>query len=376
MSSKSAKKRRTTRKQAADKKPLRPKATYVKLFNAALDEDPQTGDIILRGSLDPSTLDAILYDDYQREILPSAKINEIMEGFKEGGSVPDVDLGMRGIKTKDDGTNYVLLSNVYGIDGKQRIAAAIEWRDSGHIPKLGATVHFNTNKIWETERFRILNALRSKVSANVLLRNKKDQLTVIDLLYKLCLNDPAFVLRKRVCWQNNKQRDHLLTARTLALSILNLHSHYGGLATQIDPIANNLQKICDRVGRNIFRDNVRGFFQLIEGSWGITTVTYANAPHLKNTFIFALARVLSNHPVFWRDTKLFVEKQLSQKIKQFNTQDPVIKDLASSGGAANAMLYRLLIDHINSGKRTKRLVPRVEEDEFVESLDKTEETEE
>jgi len=40
------------------------------------------------------------------------------------------------------------------------------------------------------------------------------------------------------------------------------------------------------------------------------------------------------------------------------------------------MLYRLLIDHINSGKRTKRLVPRVEEDEFVESLDKTEETEE
>ena len=67
---------------------------HVRIIHAALDEDAD-GSIILRGRIDPETLDALLSDDYQREILSVSTINQILKGFEPNGSIPDIDLGMR-----------------------------------------------------------------------------------------------------------------------------------------------------------------------------------------------------------------------------------------------------------------------------------------
>jgi hypothetical protein len=41
----------------------------------------------------------------------------------------------------------------------------------------------------------------------------------------------------------------------------------------------------------------------------------------------------------------------------FPINDPVIQGLSGAHGMARAQLYNLMVQHINSGKRTKRLVP-------------------
>lgn len=96
----------------------------VRVLNGALDVDSERNDIILRGRLDPDCLEALLVDDYQREILPAATIREIMPAV-ETGEVPDIDLGMRGenCRSEKDGS-YVLHDPVYIVDGLQRTTAA------------------------------------------------------------------------------------------------------------------------------------------------------------------------------------------------------------------------------------------------------------
>jgi hypothetical protein len=131
----------------------------------------------------------------------------------------------------------------------------------------------------------------------------------------------------------------------------------------------SLQTACDKTGRNIFRDNVRTFWQLIEACWGISTVTYTKSNHLKNNFLFAFARVLSNHPIFWRDSRLFIERTLAQKIKLFKVNDPAMNEIVGGGSSVGqAVMYRLIVDHINSGKRTKRLVARVSDDDVADEM--------
>jgi hypothetical protein len=46
---------------------------------------------------------------------------------------------------------------------------------------------------------------------------------------------------------------------------------------------------------------------------------------------------------------------MQKKIGQFALSDPNIRAMASSGSSI-ALLTRLIVDHINSGKRTRRLV--------------------
>ena len=332
---------------------------HVRIIHAALDEG-EDGSIILRGLIDPETLDALLSDDYQREILSVSTINQILKGFEPTGSVPDIDLGMRGIRTRDADDAYTLLDDVYIIDGLQRVTAAKRYRLSGKVPRLGATVHFNTTKKWEIERFRTLNADRTKVSTNVLLRNACDDYDVVKAFYNMCESDNQFVMKGRVCWSQGKQRLHLITALTLMKAVGVLHSHLGpGLSKGVRELSASLEKTFDLVGRNIFRENVRTFFQLIEDCWGIRTVTYAGACHLRNTFLFSLARVISNHPTFWRENKVFIEMDLVRKFKTFPVQDPTVQQLSGAGGQAGKMLYSLMVSHLNSGKRTKRLKQRI-----------------
>ncbi len=340
----------------------------VRITNAALDEDDD-GQIILRGKIDPTTLDAIQFDDYQREILTPATIAKIMKGFEKGGSVPDVDLGMRGHRTKGTKDVYTLLDPVFGVDGQQRIHTAKLFQAKGGVPKLGAMIHFDTTKTWEANRFRILNSLRKAVSVNVMARNERENFPVVEAIYDLC-DDPTFVLRGRVCWQQNKTRAHLLTAATVLKTAGYIHAHLGpGRASRLSELLPALQKIHTKVGKNVFRDNIKMFYQLINDCWGIRTVTYDGASHLKSTFLNVFGRVLSNHPVFWKGNRLFVEIDLIRKIKQFETLDPTVRHLSGAGGKAYGLLYNMFVEHINKGRRTKRLVPRqVEVDEEVAEL--------
>lgn len=335
-----------------------PIAKYVRIKHAALADD-DVGEIILRGQIDPDTLSALLVDDYQREVLPVKTINQIMEGFKAGGSVPDIDLGMRGHATRSNDEMYTLLNDVYIIDGQQRVNAARRFIQQGGVPRLGATIHFDTTREWEVQRFRILNADRIKVSPNVLVRNLRDQHVAVNELYNMCDNDRDFVMRGRVCWQQQKLRQQLLTVTTFMKSVGFLHMHLGpGGGNRVDELAQKIQRIYDRIGRLTFRHNVRAFYKMVDECWGISNVTYDGACYLKNTFLFTMARVISNHPVFWRDDKMFVDAQWMRKWQSFPIQDPTVLHISGAGGKANKYLYDMMIDHLNKGKRFKRLVPR------------------
>jgi hypothetical protein len=330
----------------------------IKVLHAALDEDGD--EIILRGSIDPNSLRHLKVADYQREILPLSTIAALAEAF-EKGSVPDIDLGMRGERYIDRGGVIYLQDDVYIVDGLQRVTAAMHLlnKQTGKTPRLGATIHFGTTEVWERERFRILNADRSKLSPNVLLRNMRHDFPVVDLLYKLCA-DKSFVLHDRVSWAQRMRRQDLISAVTLVKIVSSMHAHIGpGRYNRIEQLVPALQKMMDKVGPNIFRDNVRTFFEVVDQCWGIKRVAFKEgASYMRLTFLWCLAMIFSQHQNFWRGDRLFVEAPLIRKLSLFPVSDPQVIGLSSSGGKARDMLLYLMVKHLDSGKRTKKLRSR------------------
>lgn len=175
--------------------------TPLKVLSAALDE-LTAGEIVLRGVIDPCTLGALLKPKYQRETLRKSTIEGLMNAFRTGsGRVPDVELAVRGDRygcTDADGT-YTIRGNVYIIDGLQRISAARQFVNEGGKPLVGAMLHFGTTEEWKRERFDILNMQRTKLSPNILLRNRAAQCPALGRLEQLC-DDDSFVLYQRVSW--------------------------------------------------------------------------------------------------------------------------------------------------------------------------------
>ncbi|MEN9561336.1 MAG: hypothetical protein RIQ56_609, partial [Candidatus Parcubacteria bacterium] len=141
------------------------KITPVRLFNAALDEveGSPTG-IILRGVIDPSCLKLLRIDDYQREVQPLGSQKSILRALEKGSPLPSVDLGMRGQDFTSRESAFLLKDPVYIIDGLQRISTAIHHLGvkPGSDVRIGAEVHFNTDRNWERDRFHTLNAYRQK----------------------------------------------------------------------------------------------------------------------------------------------------------------------------------------------------------------------
>ncbi len=332
----------------------------VRIFNGALDD--VEGDIVLRGRIDPESLDALQVDDYQREVLPLSTIHGIMKGFEEGSTVPDIHLSMRGHKTTDNGHTFMLHDPVFVVDGQQRVSAARQFRMQGGSPRLGATIYFGKSKEWEIKHFKTLNLDLTKLSSNVILRNMREHNEMVATLYRMCVNDSQFVLKERVCWRQRKLRNHLITCVTLLKVIGALHSHLGaGRSHRVVELAPGVEKIMKKIGKNAFRSNVRDFFQLIDDCWGLSAITYAEgACHIHNTFLLGLARVISDHSVFWKesDQKMFIEASLARKLKSFPVQDPTVRQLSSTGGQAMGLLYQLMVNHLNRGKRSRRLKPR------------------
>ncbi|HVM73775.1 MAG TPA: hypothetical protein VMU13_02805 [Candidatus Paceibacterota bacterium] len=338
----------------------------IKLVHGALDEaEGSTTGIILRGVIAPDSLHHLLKDDYQREAQPLTSQWRILDALQKGEPLPDIELGMRGqnFTTRED--NFFLKDHVYIVDGLQRVTSAIHFlgTNPGSPVRLGATVHFNTTKEWERKRFHILNTHRLKVSPNVLLRNMREESPAILSLYGLSTNDKAFVLHDRVSWTQRMTKGELLTALTFCKVVGLLHSHkVAGKSNSIEELVPALGKAVEVFGIQAVRENIRVFFNLIDECWGIKSVQYREgAIYMRGMFLYVFARLLADHHDFWQgddEKRLFVMADLKRKIAQFPIHDPEVVRLSGSGGMARIMLYTLMRDHINSGKRTKRLTPR------------------
>jgi hypothetical protein len=265
--------------------------------------------------------------------------------------------------TEREGSFYIQ-SPTYIMDGLQRISAARELVSTGHEAYLGATAYFNTTAKWERERFRILNAERVHVSPNVLLRNIRGDNVAVKLAFELTTKDKNFVLFERVTWQQNQKRTEVLTALVLLKVMHSLHAHEGITGrSSWEGVAQGMESLLAQIGKATLTNNITTFFNVLDECWSIRNVIFTERQsHLKANFLQALADVFSRHLNFWIGPKLWVERPLVKKVAGFPLHDPEVKALCGAGGQSRRLLMHMIVDHINSGKRTKRLRPRTKEE--------------
>lgn len=342
------------------------RASYVKVYNAALDDAPDSpARVVLRGALDIGTLKFLMVDDYQREAQPMTSQGRIIEALTVGDRLPDVDLGMRGEDFQERDGAFFCKDPTYIIDGVQRISTIIAYCEQNPTAKvsIGAVIHLNTTREWERNRFHKLNNFRSKLSPSVLLRNMKDENSGVRLCYTLSTGDKALPIHGRVAWHQRMRRGDLITALTLCRTIAILHRHkVFSSGTDVDSVGRYMECLVTEIGPQAVRENIRAFFNVIDSCWGIKSVQYKEgAIYMRGAFLSVLAGVLSDHHDFWRgddEKHLFVNADMQRKIAQFPIHDPEIARLSGSSGAAKQILYILLRDHINKGKKVKRLSSR------------------
>lgn len=341
-------------------------AGHVKIISGALDDSPSRGGtIVLRGVVDYESLQNLKVDDYQREQAPATPKSSIWQALASNEVLPDIELAIRSENFSSNGNIFTLKDDVYIVDGLQRVSTALQFltRNAGMTVRLGCLVHFSTTREWERERFKKLNSTRSKLSPNVLLRNEREESSAVDLVYNLCLNDTGFVLKDRVCWQQKMARQEIMTALNMVKVITALHNHHqAAFHTSLYKVIPTLNKQVETVGTQFFRNNVKTFFDVVDKAWGIRMAQYQGAIHMRYTFLKTLARVLSDHYDFWGDPhekKLIVSADVVRKLKSFHPNDPAVAALAGGSGKAHYVLYTMMRDHIDSGKRTKRLRSRM-----------------
>jgi hypothetical protein len=153
------------------------------------------------------------------------------------------------------------------------------------------------------------------------------------------------------------RREELLSALCFLKTVMRLHSKFGaGRYHVVSGLWQALPPMMAAVGHSTMVENVKTLFQLLDSAWGIRGILYKDrATHLKHGFLFALADVISAYPVFWSGTSLHIDRDVQRKIGQFALNDPNVRVMACNG-ASVGLLRRLIVDHINSGKRTRRLV--------------------
>lgn len=341
---------------------------HLRIINGALDEsDNSSTGIILNGRIDPSTLRFLQVDSgYQR---PLGDRSDIFVALKEGKVVPNIEIGVRGQDFITDGDDFIIYSPAYIIDGWQRVGTALRLLEAipNHALRIFASLHFGSDEIWERHRFTELNKNIKRISPNLHLRNMRDGNDAVITLFGLSNSDKDFVLFKKVCWSQAMQRDQLITALNLAKIAMMLHRQKGAVEQGTpERVATTLNRMAASVSLPIFRRNVSGFFALVNDCWPFATIEYRRtASQIKGTFLLTLARVISDHPVFWdSDQRIFsMGGDDRRKLEKFAVNDPRIAELAGSNGSARNILYRLIVDHMNSGRRTQRLRSRFENED-------------
>lgn len=341
----------------------------VKIIDGALHESSlRGGTLILRGVIDASTFPMLKFDDYQREALPTSSRKNLINALKKGDTLPDIEIGMRGSDARERSGVWTLHDDCFVIDGQQRVLSSQDFLTEHPEEKtfLGAAIHFDTDKEWERERFRVLNSQRVKVSPNVLLRNLREDHLVLSKLYDMTmLSDETWCLGGRISWDQNMKRGKLITALNFLKTVGALHGHISaGKDYSLGKIGPGLDLLAQRVGIPQMQNNISTFFDVVDGAWGVKKVQYRElSVHLAGSFLGMLARFFSDHLDFWKganEYKFVVERDIRNKIGTFPVNDPGIAPLTSSQGASRHVLYGLFVKHVNSGKRTKKLKPRVE----------------
>lgn len=342
------------------------KLSNVVIYNAARSETSE-GDIILRGLVTADSLHLLKLGDYQRSVRPRKALASILDALEKGcwWQLPNIVLGMRGGQFEAQSGNYVLLNDVYIVDGLQRVHAAIQFAAEHPERSIGlyATIHFNTTQEWERDRFLALNSGFTKLSPNIVLRNRRASNQAVSLLYDLCVNDSTFVLHNRISWGQRMTKGQLLPALTFAKTVVMLHSHHSptGQVTN-KSLVPTLDQVMGVIGPQAMRENVKTFFQLIDDCWGVRQVQYRkDAAHLCRTFLHVLAKLVSDHHNFWlppEEKKLRIETALKRKIATVPINGPYVQYVLSSGAISRTLLYAFMRDHINGRKRTGRLSAR------------------
>lgn len=339
-----------------------------------LDEE-QDGTVILRGSLDQSTLFQLRTDWYQRGAsFNPVKIKKMVSDIEDGQlpRFPDITLGMRGHKWSSEGDNFALHDPVYIIDGLQRWTAVgvVQEKNPDFNVRMGCKLYFNTDVNFEREMFRALNTSHSAMAPSVILRNEKEVSTLAGTLYGLTINDPKFALYNRVCWDQTPIRgrgelSHIIRGSSLLYLLMTLHQHklraVGG--RNILNTLHELEGKIDTVGSFQARQNLVYFFEVVDQVWGVRGVT-SRKTHLNQNWLNTLAMVFSNHSLFWRedDKVLFVPRDYMKDLEKINPEDPELARLVSgtTGATGREILYDLFIRRLNKGK-VNRLKDRSKE---------------
>lgn len=156
----------------------------------------------------------------------------------------------------------------------------------------------------------------------------------------------------------------LTTALGLVRAAMRLHGHLSFVVTGGGAayMATALLACAQKASLPNFRKNVVTLFSVVDECFGIHSIEIkSGAPQLKAGFLNQLARMLSMHTDFWDDTGkvLFVAADQRRKLSKFPLQDPHVRHLAGAAGAGANILYEMLVEHMNSGRRTGHLQPRV-----------------
>lgn len=152
-----------------------------------------------------------------------------------------------------------------------------------------------------------------------------------------------------------------MTALVMMKTVGQLHGHVGPCRThRLEELVQELDAVAATLGDTNFTANVCTFFGLIDDCWGLQKITYKDgASYLRSNFLWTMARLFSEHLDFWKvGERLTIDKPLAAKISTFPVGDRHIIDLACSTGPAGPMLYSLLRDHINKGRRVRQLEQR------------------
>lgn len=335
---------------------------HIKIINGALDESADSSSsLILNGRIDQSTLHFLKVDEYQRALAERA---DIFNALKEGRVVPNIEIGVRGQDFQTEGDDFIINSPAFIIDGWQRVGTALRLLQMipDHPLRIFASIHFDTSLQWERHRFTELNKNIRRISPNVHLRNIRDTNAVILKLFSLSNHDRNFPLYKRVTWAQNAQRGDLVSAMTLAMTIRILHGHRISLhGRTVEHVSGALARALAAFTLPTLQRNICTFVSLINECWPFASIEYRHkSPQVKAGFLYMIAKMLSQHPGFWEhnDNTLIINADDRRKLGKFPINDPQVAQLAGSPGSASYILYRMLIDHMNSGRRTQRLRSR------------------
>lgn len=340
----------------------------VRLQNATLD-DGKDDVIVAHGWLDLEALELLHVGDYQREILDysggAGRKSPILKGIEGGARLPDIILGMRGQKFTTRGSAMHLENDVYIVDGLQRVSAlkryAMTHPEMKNSIRIGAEVRFSTDRNIERDLFTTLNTQRKAMSPNVLLRNARTESNGILTIYGLTTSDAKFPLYGKVCWNQQMNRNEVVTALSVCKTAGMIHSYFGPgkIGSGVSRVGGALDTIAKKVSLKQYRENINTFFEAVDEIWGIRGIKYTDkCTHMRMNFMVTLANIMADHDNFWEDTRLVIDKAAISKLKSFPINDPTVIRLAAAGTTSGLLLYNLMRDHLNKSKRVNQLVPR------------------